>query len=81
MQLATHPDNHVTPRPALQDVQRTMGSIRFQAARWHVAGVPAEMHPYAQGGHAFGLQRTQLPITNWPQLLEEWLGTIGMIAK
>ena len=45
------------------------------------AGVPVEMHLYAQGGHAFGLRRTQLPITRWPQLVETWLKTIGMISK
>jgi acetyl esterase/lipase len=44
------------------------------------AGVPAELHLYAQGGHAFGLRRTKLPITGWPQLVESWLETIGMIA-
>ena len=42
------------------------------------AGVPVEMHLYAQGGHAFGLRRTQFPITGWPRLVEEWLHTIGM---
>lgn len=41
--------------------------------------VPVEMHLYAQGGHAFGLRRTQFPITRWPQLVELWLGTIGII--
>ena len=45
------------------------------------AGVPVEMHLYAQGGHAFGLRRTELPITAWPKLVETWLGTIGMISK
>jgi acetyl esterase/lipase len=45
------------------------------------AGVPVEMHLYAQGGHAFGLRRTELPITGWPQLVETWLGTIGIIPK
>jgi acetyl esterase/lipase len=45
------------------------------------AGVPVEMHLYAQGGHAFGLRRTELAITGWPQLVETWLGTIGMIPK
>jgi acetyl esterase/lipase len=45
------------------------------------AGVPVEMHLYAQGGHAFGLRRTKLPITGWPQLVETWLRTIGMIPK
>jgi len=45
------------------------------------AGVPAEMHLYAQGGHAFGLRRTELPITRWPQLVEKWLHSIGMISQ
>ena len=45
------------------------------------AGVPAEMHLYAQGGHAFGLRRTKFPITGWPQLVETWLQTIGVIAE
>jgi acetyl esterase/lipase len=45
------------------------------------AGVPVEMHLYAQGGHAFGLRRTKFPITGWPQFVETWLGTIGMISE
>jgi len=44
------------------------------------AGVPAEMHLYAHGGHAFGLRRTKAPITAWPELVETWLKTIGMIS-
>lgn len=45
------------------------------------AGVSAEMHLYAQGGHAFGLRRTKFPITNWPQLVEIWLATIGVLGS
>ena len=45
------------------------------------AGVPVEMHLYAQGGHAFGLRRAKFPITGWPQLVETWLRTIGMISE
>ena len=45
------------------------------------AGVPVEMHLYAQGGHGFGLRRTKLPITGWPQLVETWLVTIGVISE
>jgi acetyl esterase/lipase len=45
------------------------------------AGVPVEMHLYAEGGHAFGLRRTDLPITGWPQLVETWLRTIGVIPE
>lgn len=42
------------------------------------AGVPAEMHLYAQGGHAFGIRHTALPITQWPHLVEKWLKSIGI---
>jgi acetyl esterase/lipase len=45
------------------------------------AGVPTEMHLYAEGGHAFGLRRTKYPITQWPALVETWLGTIGMTNR
>jgi len=45
------------------------------------AGVPVEMHLYAEGGHAFGLRRTKFPITEWPELVEKWLATIGMISE
>ncbi|HTD90191.1 MAG TPA: alpha/beta hydrolase [Burkholderiales bacterium] len=42
-------------------------------------GVPTEMHLYAQGGHAFGLRASKFPITQWPRLVETWLGTIGVV--
>lgn len=45
------------------------------------AKVPVEMHLYPHGGHAFGLRRTEQPITEWPLLVEKWLGTMGMIPK
>ena len=45
------------------------------------AGVPVEMHLYAQGGHAFGLRPTRFPITRWPRLVETWLRTIGTIPE
>jgi acetyl esterase/lipase len=43
------------------------------------AGVSAELHIYAQGGHGYGLRRTALPITTWPQTAEMWLHTIGIL--
>lgn len=45
------------------------------------AGVPAEMHVFVKGGHAFGLRPTASPITRWPQFVEEWLTTIGMLSR
>jgi acetyl esterase/lipase len=43
------------------------------------ANVPAELHIYAQGGHGYGLRRTALPVTAWPQLVETWLRTIKIL--
>ncbi|HTV82046.1 MAG TPA: alpha/beta hydrolase [Acidobacteriaceae bacterium] len=43
------------------------------------AGVAAELHVYAQGGHGYGLRRTNLPITGWPTLADTWLHTTGVL--
>ena len=45
------------------------------------AGIPAEMHLYARGGHAFGLRHTKFAITDWPELVDRWLVTIGIVPK
>jgi acetyl esterase/lipase len=43
------------------------------------AKVPAELHIYSQGGHGYGLRRTELPVTTWPQTVEIWLHTIHVL--
>jgi dipeptidyl aminopeptidase/acylaminoacyl peptidase len=48
------------------------------------AGVPAELHVYAAGGHGFGLRPSKLPASQWPKRCEEWLraqGILGPAAK
>jgi hypothetical protein len=45
------------------------------------AKVPAELHVYAQGGHGYGLRRTALPVTTWPQSVEIWLHTIQVLRQ
>lgn len=45
------------------------------------AGVPAELHVYAHGGHAFGLRRTGEPITAWTDLADAWLRATGMLSR
>jgi acetyl esterase/lipase len=42
------------------------------------AGVPAEVHLFTKGGHAFGLRRTEHPVAMWPSLVENWLKEIGI---
>jgi acetyl esterase/lipase len=89
-------DKHLGLNPDIPVTSQTPPTFLLQAEDDHVdnvddslayyialkkAGVPVEMHLYAQGGHAFGLRPTKLPITGWPQLLETWLRTIGMIQE
>lgn len=52
--------------------------VYFQALK--AAGVPAELHIYAQGGHGYGLRPTDLPITHWPALAETWFHTIHALS-
>src|ERR1700732_1847223 len=89
-------DKHLALNPEIRVTRQTPPTFLLQAEDDHVdnvndslayyialknAGAPVEMHLYAQGGHAFGLRRTKFPITGWPQLVETWLGTIGMISQ
>jgi acetyl esterase/lipase len=43
------------------------------------AKVPAELHIYAEGGHGYGLRRTELPVTTWPDAAKTWLQTIKVL--
>lgn len=43
------------------------------------AGVPAEVHLFAKGGHAFGLRPNAHPVSAWPLLVENWLKEIKML--
>jgi acetyl esterase/lipase len=45
------------------------------------AHVPVELHLYARGGHAFGLRRTEAPVTRWPELVETWLAASGFLPR
>lgn len=60
-------------------VDTVQGSLAYYVALKE-AGVPVEMHLYAQGGHAFGVRPTKLPIGRWTTLVEEWLRSIGMLG-
>ena len=45
------------------------------------AKVPVEMHLFAKGGHGYGLRRTDLPVTHWPELVQTWLHTIEIMSS
>jgi acetyl esterase/lipase len=52
--------------------------VYFQALK--DAKIPAELHLFTLGGHGFGLRPTQLPISHWPALAEEWLHSIHILG-
>jgi acetyl esterase/lipase len=101
-------EKHMEPNPSLPVTANTPTAFLVQAEDdpVHVenvieyflalkhAGVPAEMHVYAKGGHGYGLRptpvsvsihdmppnsTTPLPITHWPSLAAIWLHTIGVL--
>jgi len=43
------------------------------------AGVPAELHIYASGGHGFGLRPSEHPCSNWPERCTAWLRMQGIL--
>lgn len=42
------------------------------------ANVSAELHIYESGGHGYGLRETELPVTRWPDRMEEWMRRLGL---
>ena len=80
--IRTHVTSQTPPTFLLQNEDdnsdRVEDSLSYYMAL-KKAGVPVEMHLYAQGGHAFGLRRTKCPVTAWPRSVETWLGTLGII--
>jgi acetyl esterase/lipase len=90
------PEKNFVLNPDIQVTDRTPPTLLVQAqddpvdpvenslvyySALQKAGVPAELHVYGKGGHAFGLRPTDSPATRWPELLEKWLAAIGMISK
>lgn len=45
------------------------------------AGVPAEMHLYATGGHGYGLRKVDSPVHTWPERAARWLLETSALVK
>jgi acetyl esterase/lipase len=44
------------------------------------AGVPAEVHIFASGGHGFGLRPSAQPCSTWPQRCADWMKMRGYLT-
>jgi acetyl esterase/lipase len=50
--------------------------------RFKKAGVPAELHIYATGGHGFGLRASnKKPVGAWTARFEEWMADSGFLRE
>jgi acetyl esterase/lipase len=85
-------DSHTPPTFLLQAGNDNVDTIQHSLVYYIAlkkAGVHAEYHIYAEGGHAFGLNEsaqkvpgwTELPIADWEKLVERWLRTINVIRN
>jgi acetyl esterase/lipase len=76
--------NGDTPRSFLvqaeDDGVRVENSLGYYAALKR-SKVPVEMHLYPEGGHGYGLRRTEKTVTTWPDQAEAWLRATGAMAK
>ena len=45
------------------------------------AGVSAELHIYARGGHGFGMRNRPVPVSQWTNRLQDWMADRGLLKK
>ena len=63
---------------AHDDRDRSLGVAELYVAL-KKAGVSAELHIYESGGHGYGLRRSELPVTSWPDRMEDWLRRLNFL--
>jgi acetyl esterase/lipase len=51
------------------------------AAELQKQKIPFELHIYPTGGHGYGLRRTSEPVTSWPDRLQDWFTSRGILKK
>jgi acetyl esterase/lipase len=63
---------------ATDDKGSAPGTLKlFQGLR--DAGVSAELHVYASGGHGYGMRDTGHPVNSWPQRCLAWMTKQGYL--
>jgi acetyl esterase/lipase len=62
-------DDGVTPQSSIQ----LASALKQQ-------GVACDLHLFDRGGHGYGMRPTELPVTHWPRLCEQWLRTSGWLS-
>ncbi len=62
-----------------KDIAEGMADVYL---KFKQAGVPAELHIYAESGHGFGMRETTKGATaKWPQRFVEWMDDLGLLKR
>ncbi len=48
--------------------------------QWSAAGLSAELHLYASGGHGFGMRTQHLVSDTWIDRFGDWLTGLGLLG-
>ncbi len=80
------PDRHVTKDTSPVFLVHTAedksvpveNSLAFYTAARN-AGIPVEMHLFEKGPHGFGVRKDLGPTSDWPQLAQTWLRSLGFL--
>ncbi len=65
---------------AHDDEDRSIGVAEMYIAL-KKANISAELHIYESGGHGYGLRKTDLPVTRWPDRMQEWMQKLNLLDR
>jgi acetyl esterase/lipase len=93
-QMVIYPGDHGIPETlppdappafflAANDDAGPAGTITVLLEKYRRAGIPAEVHLYAEGHHAFnmGNRSNLVSIRGWPQRMADWLTDRGLLTR
>jgi acetyl esterase/lipase len=61
------------------DPVKVEGPLQYALALKN-AGVKWELHVYPEGGHGYGLRRTEKTVTTWPDRVADWMKAAGWVT-
>ncbi len=56
-----------------QDDPIDVRNVLVYASSLQEQKIPFELHVFPRGGHGYGLRPTEMPVTGWPRLVEDWM--------
>lgn len=56
-----------------QDDPIDVRNVLVYASSLQEQKIPFELHVFPRGGHGYGLRPTEMPVSGWPRLVEDWM--------